>query len=186
MDFIIVRKILLLNQSADIICPNQNIAPDRDPCFSITDGSCDEREISLRFSHTREFFVFTLIGDLGMNNHLVLTKNNFKKLAIVLLLESLNLIVSQTYANWSGIAHGGTEPAIDYRFSDAVHTISAQGLPRRPDPFLQHLPLAEQSRCLCHAFLCNLQVRFFDVYTYALSPGELTRHCRRSRTNEWI
>ena len=56
-----------------------------------------------------ELFVFTLVGGLGVIVVLALMKKDFRRLAVALSLALLNLIVSQVYANVSGLAHGNTE-----------------------------------------------------------------------------
>ena len=58
-----------------------------------------------------ELFAFTMIGALGMAVILILNRTSPRRLLIVLLLSALNLIVSQIYANLTGLAHGETELA---------------------------------------------------------------------------
>lgn len=58
---------------------DDNVASDRDRCFSITDGSCDEREISLRFSHARGAFHFHINWMFRYDNCLCADEKQIQK-----------------------------------------------------------------------------------------------------------
>ncbi len=57
-----------------------------------------------------ELFLFTLIGGGGMIALMLLNKESYKNLIIFTTLATLNIVVSQIYADLSGLAHGETKP----------------------------------------------------------------------------
>lgn len=72
---------------------------------------------------TTELFIFTLIGGCRYDNCPCADEKQFQKLVIALLLAPLNLIVSQLYANASGIAHGDIEPSGVHLFTIGVFVV---------------------------------------------------------------